>query len=392
MAKELQDTPSYASQVPPIVDPRIWISTGSLALDAGLGRGIPKYRITQIYGPSQSRKTTLLLSIIAQAQKVLNSAGKPLHRCIYYTSEVGFLEEMAIYFGVDLESLRYKEVYTVEDFFNHARDFCRKSKEDGYHPVIFLDSMSGLTVQAEMFAQGGVAKEFHYPPHPRKISQGWRVLSKTMMNCRATAVVVDHEKPTGVPGGAATGFFSQVRIQMVGVGPIRANPDDPLSKEIGFRSDVRVVKNRGTLNQTIPFRFYYRPNPIDPGRDMWTFLLTQEIAKQNGAWWNIKPYIQESFYEKDWAKIYQKYINIWPKIVGEFYKKRFKEYCELRKIDPVKYLDDFAKTELAKQSEPEPEIPDSGEEESLEVPKESPDEKSAAEAVGAGDAPVEANP
>jgi len=171
-----------------------------------------------------------------------------------------------------------------------------------------------------------------------------------MVATKATIVVIDHENPTGVPGGASTGFIAQVRLRLVGHGDILSNWEDPSTK-IGYRTDVHVIKNRGSLTQVIPFRFLYRPNPIDPASDMWNFLKNQEIATQSGAWWGLKPYLDKQFHEKDFQKeLYQQNLSLWPKVISDFYKDRFKQYCELRKIDPFKYLEDFRKAEDTEKS------------------------------------------
>jgi hypothetical protein len=92
----------------------------------------------------------------------------------------------------------------------------------------------------------------------------------------------------------------------------------------------------------VPFRFYYRPDPIDHVMDMWYFLDIQEIVqRKDGGWMNLSPYISKSFYMKDWPDIYEKYKDKWPEVVENFYTKRYAEYCKLAKIDPTKHLDQY---------------------------------------------------
>lgn len=332
--KELTDEKTYGAVVPPVNDPKLWISTGSMALDAAIGRGFPKYRITQIYGPSQSRKTTLLLSMLAEAMK------DPVNRACYYSSEPGgFLEELAVMFGIDLNEMRFGEIDTIEDFFRRQSKFCRKAVEDKVEPVIGLDSMSGLSVEDEM--KRGVGHQYHFPPHARKISQSWRIHSKTLRRRRGTVIVLDHEKPTGIPGGTATGFYASARLRMVGKGPIREDPENPNSREIGYLSMVEVVKNRTGSRIIVPFKIYYRPNPLSRESDCWQFLWINEIAEKSGAYYNLRPYIEKSFYLKDWNELYHNHADLWPQILEDFYTKRYAQYCELRGIDPQKHMEDY---------------------------------------------------
>jgi RecA/RadA recombinase len=341
--KEIPDELSYSEQVPPIIDPSHWISTGSVALDAAIGRGYPKKRITHIYGPSQSRKTTLMLSMLSKAQ----STGL---RSSYYTSEPGsLLEEMAIYFGMDLGALRYKEIDTVEEFFDRGWKFSTRCTNDKVSGLIALDSMSGLSCNAELYAP--VRQDFHFPPHTRKIAQGWRVFSKTMVKNGTTAIVIDHQKATGVPGGAATGFFASVQLRMEGLYPIRENNAED-GKEIGFASNIHITKCRTGLKRSLIFRFLYKTNPIIEHLDWWTFLTMNEIAVEAGSWYKIPKYVDKSFYKKDFSEVYEKHKNLWPTVLEEYYQRRYKEYCNLRGIDPKKHMDTYVKSLEAEANRP----------------------------------------
>lgn len=332
--KSIEDEPRYFAQTPPLTDPNNWIDTGSHTLNAALGVGIPIGRVTEIYGPSQSRKSTLGCFIFAGARKVKN-----LRPC-WYSSEEGLPEEVGGLVGMDFVGLRYKHVPTIEQLFNRAGRFCRKAAEDGVRPLWLIDSLSALSTNSEIYAKGGVDKVFHFNPHARKIAQGWRTHFGTLVKHNGTALVISHEKPTGVPGGVATGFFSSVRIM---IRPRKLSDAGELGEimnedgvPIGFHADIHVVKNRFGPKISVPWRFYYdRDPPVDPMTDMWDFINTYGILNTAGSYRNLKPYDGKSFYAKDFKEYHaSKPQDFWDTIVREFYKARFDRIYKLRGITP----------------------------------------------------------
>lgn len=331
--KPIEDEPQYLAQIPPYTDPSNWIDTGSLTLNAAIGVGFPAGKVIEIYGPSQSRKSTLMCFAFAGAQK-----HKDIRTC-WYSSEEGLPEEVGVMAGIDFRDFRYRHTPLIEDLYNRAGKFCRKAAEDGFRPVWGIDSMSALSTASETWAQGGVGKDFHYNPHSRKIAQGWRTHFGTLVKTRGTAIVISHQKPTGVPGGAATGFFSAVRLM---IHPKKWDDDkrtpgeilDENGEVIGYHANIHIVKNRFSKKCVVPWRFYYDyDEPVKKVQDMWDFLTTQGIVQTRGSYKSIEPYYGKSFYAKDFAEFYDaRGQKFWDDLVAEFYRDRFAQIYKMRGI------------------------------------------------------------
>jgi len=212
------------------------ISTGSVAIDLALGvGGLPRGRIAEIYGPESSGKTTLCLSLIAQAQK---KGG----RAVFIDTEHALDPRYARILGVDVDNLLVSQPESGEDALNIAATLIRSGAID----IIVIDSVAALVSKAELEGQFG---DSTVGLQARMMSQAMRRLTAaiTRTNCVTIFTNQIREKigvmfgnPETTPGGRALKFFASVRIDIRRIGAIK----DSAGKVIGNRTRVKVVKNK----------------------------------------------------------------------------------------------------------------------------------------------------
>jgi recombination protein RecA len=211
------------------------IPTGSPALDIALGvGGIPRGRVTEIFGAESSGKTTLALHIIAQAQKLGGQA-------FYIDAEHAFSCEYAASCGVKWEELQISQ----PDFGEQALDIAEELVKKACVDVIVIDSVAALVPRAEIEGEIG---DSHMGLQARLMSQALRKLV-AVMNKSQTAIVFINQlrekvgvifgSPEVTPGGRALKFYSTVRIDLRKGEVIKHGSDI-----VGTRVRAKVVKNK----------------------------------------------------------------------------------------------------------------------------------------------------
>ncbi len=211
------------------------IPTGSLSLDIALGvGGIPRGRITEIYGPESSGKTTICQHIVAEAQKLGGT-------CAYVDMEHALDPAYAARCGVDLSSLLISQPDTGEQALEITETLVRSGAVD----VVVIDSVAALVPRAEIEGDMGDAP---MAMQARLMSQALRKLSGAIMQTK-TAVVFTNQlrqkigmiygNPETTPGGMALKFYASVRLDVRRIQAIKLG-----SEIIGSRTRVRVVKNK----------------------------------------------------------------------------------------------------------------------------------------------------
>lgn len=211
------------------------ISTGSLGLDYALGvGGVPRGRITEIYGPESSGKTTLAIHVIAEAQK----AGGI---CAIIDAEHAFDRFYAEQLGVDVNSLWIAQPDNGEQ----ALDIAEQLINSGAIDVLVVDSVAALTPKAEIEGEMG---DKNVGLHARLMSQAMRKLTGVISKTRTCCIFINQirEKigvtfgnPEVTTGGNALKFYSSVRIEI--------RPSSVIKKDdtpIGRLAKVKVVKNK----------------------------------------------------------------------------------------------------------------------------------------------------
>ena len=211
------------------------VSTGSLALDVALGgKGIPRGRVAEVFGPEGSGKTTLCLTIIANAQKMGGSA-------LFIDAEHALDPTYATKLGVNLDDLLLNQPDSGEQALEIADMMVRSSGLD----VIVIDSVAALVPKAELEGQMG---DHHVGLQARLMSQALRKLTSSVARSRTALIFINQirEKigvmfgnPETTPGGRALKFYSSVRIDVRRIGQIKT-PEGP----IGTRVRAHTVKNK----------------------------------------------------------------------------------------------------------------------------------------------------
>jgi recombination protein RecA len=217
------------------------ISTGCLSLDMALGiGGIPRGRITEIYGTESSGKTTIALHIIAEAQRKGGLA-------LFVDAEHALDIEYARALGVDVDKLYISQPNTGEE----ALEIMDAVIRSGAIDVVVLDSVAALVPKAEIEGEMG---DTFVGVQARMMSQALRKLGGTLNKTSTAAIFINqlrekigvmYGNPETTPGGRALKFWSSVRLE-VRRGDILKNG----MEQIGARTKVKVVKNK----VAVPFR------------------------------------------------------------------------------------------------------------------------------------------
>ncbi len=211
------------------------LSTGSMNLDAAIGiGGIPRGRITEIYGPESSGKTTIALHIAANAQQQGGVAA-------FIDAEHALDVEYAKKLGVDLDNLLVSQPDTGEEALEIAEILVRSGAVD----VIVVDSVAALVPKAEIEGDMG---DSHVGLQARLMSQALRKLAGSINRSRSSVVFINQlrEKigvmfgnPETTTGGRALKFYASVRLDVRRIGPVKER--DEIT---GSRVRVKVVKNK----------------------------------------------------------------------------------------------------------------------------------------------------
>ncbi|MGV6988018.1 recombinase RecA [Testudinibacter sp. P80/BLE/0925] len=211
------------------------ISTGSLGLDVALGiGGLPMGRIVEIFGPESSGKTTLTLSVIAQAQK----AGKT---CAFIDAEHALDPIYASKLGVDVKEL----LVSQPDNGEQALEICDALVRSGAVEVIIVDSVAALTPKAEIEGDMG---DSHMGLQARLMSQALRKLTGHIKTANCLVVFINQIRmkigvmfgnPETTTGGNALKFYASVRLDIRRTGAVKNGEE-----VIGSETRVKVVKNK----------------------------------------------------------------------------------------------------------------------------------------------------
>jgi recombination protein RecA len=211
------------------------ISTGSIAVDIALGvGGFPRGRIVEIYGPEASGKTTLALSVLAQAQKNGGAVA-------FVDAEHALDPAWAEILGVKLDQLLISQPDTGEQALEIVETLVRSGAVD----VVVIDSVAALVPRAEIEGDMGDAM---MGMQARLMSQALRKLTAAIAKSNTTVVFTNQLRqkigvmfgnPETTPGGLALKFYASIRIDIRKIETIKEG-----DKVIGSRHRVRIVKNK----------------------------------------------------------------------------------------------------------------------------------------------------
>jgi len=251
------------------------IPTGAISLDIALGvGGIPRGRIIEIYGPESSGKTTLTLSIIAQAQKKKGAAA-------FIDAEHAFDSTYAKKLGVNLDDLLISQPDTGEQALEITEMLVRSNAVD----LIVVDSVAALVPKAEIEGEMG---DSHVGLQARLMSQALRKLTATISKSKSCLIFINqlrekigvmYGNPETTPGGRALKFYSSVRLDIRRIAQIKRGEET-----VGGRVRVKVAKNKVAA----PFKQAEFDLMYDEGVSSIGSLLdvaeSFEITKQSGSW------------------------------------------------------------------------------------------------------------
>jgi recombination protein RecA len=211
------------------------ISTGSLSLDLALGvGGLPKGRITEIYGPESGGKTTLALHCVAEAQKAGGLA-------LYIDAEHALDTEYARQLGVDVDKLYISQPSNGEEALEIADAIIRSGAVD----IVVVDSVAALVPRAEI--EGEMGDSF-VGIQARMMSQALRKLGGSLNKSKTAAIFINqlrekigvmYGNPETTPGGRALKFWASVRLEVRKGDALKSG-----AEQIGARTKVKVVKNK----------------------------------------------------------------------------------------------------------------------------------------------------
>src|SRR5919108_2875435 len=251
------------------------ISSGSLALDAALGvGGLPRGRITEIYGPEASGKTTLALHVVASAQRAGGIAA-------FIDAEHALDPSWAKKLGVELETLLVSQPGSGEEAMNICEMLIKSNAVD----VIVIDSVAALVPRQELEGEIG---DTHVGLQARLMSQSMRKLTGAISRSKTSVIFINqirekigvsYGSPETTPGGRALKFYSSCRIDVRRISQLKDGEE-----VVGQRVRAKVVKNKVAP----PFRVAEFDMMHDSGisyeGDILDLAMAHKLVVRSGAW------------------------------------------------------------------------------------------------------------
>lgn len=252
------------------------ISTGSIMVDYALGvGGVPRGRVTEIYGPEASGKTTLAMHVIAEAQKEGGYAA-------FVDAEHAFDPRYAKNLGINTDELLVSQPDSGEQALEITETLIRSAALD----VIVVDSVAALVPRAELEGEMG---DSHMGLQARLMSQAMRKITAIINKTRTSVIFINQirEKigvmfgnPETTSGGRALKFYSSVRIDIRRIGSVKNSGD-----VVGNRTKVKIVKNKvAPPFKQVEFNIMYGKG-ISRMAEILDMAVEFDIIEKRGSWY-----------------------------------------------------------------------------------------------------------
>lgn len=256
-----------------------FISTGNLILDQQIGGGVPKARITEIYGNESCGKTTLTLQI---AKECTNQGKKVLYIDLEYALDINYVKSI----GVNMDNFYVAHAKSGEIAFGIIEDALTNQSFE----LIVVDSVAAMVPEDE--AENKIEEVNSLGAHARLMSRGIRKIQMSLSNSNTSLIFINQVRekigvafgnPETTTGGKALKYYSSLRMEIKKVELIKNGQD-----RVGIKSKITIVKNKISKPFGIAFINIYFGEGFNYTSDVLEYAIESEIIKKSGSWFSYE--------------------------------------------------------------------------------------------------------